>query len=553
VNPRSEAAFDRIYESFAGVEASFDDVAYESKQYVITNVLSSELTWLATALFRIALSDMRSSDFTYDGLRDGIAAVVASFPVYRTYVAGWSADEEDRRFIEWAVLQAEKRSPLVDESIFVFISDALTLRILELPDAGYTPADVLHFIMRFQQYTGPVMAKAMEDTAFYRYVRLLSLNEVGGDPRRFGSSAAAFHRQNGNRATDFPHAMLATATHDHKRGEDTRLRIDGLSEMPGRWRKMLRFLTKLAKPRAMVDALPAPSKRDQYAIYQMLVGTWPMAWLDGAEVPEQGEVDDYLERISQWVRKSMREAKLNSSWERPNPPYEDATLDFVRRLFEGSASRILFREFRVFVQDVAFSAMVSGLSQTSIKLTSPGIPDTYQGCELWDLSMVDPDNRKPVDFEMRTRLLSQIKTSWNAEERLGVLRDLLRSWRDGRVKMFVTWRLLQLRKEHPQTFLDGAYRRLSAGGKRAASIVAYARDRIVVVAPRLVYSLLKRSKDGLPVFEFGSEYVTLPPNFPRRFRNIFTGAIVEADSSGRPRLMVQALFADFPVAVLVPI
>lgn len=553
VNPRSEAAFDRIYENFAGVEASFDDVAYESKQYVITNVLSSELTWLATALFRIALSDMRSSDFTYDGLRDGIAAVVASFPVYRTYVAGWSPNDEDRRFIEWAVLQAEKRSPLVDESIFVFISDVLTERILDVPDSSYNRTDVLHFIMRFQQYTGPVMAKATEDTAFYRYVRLLSLNEVGGDPRRFGSSTAAFHRQNATRAADFPRAMLATATHDHKRGEDTRLRIDALSEMPGRWRKMLRFLTRLAKPRAMVDALPAPSKRDQYALYQTLVGTWPMTWLDGAEVPPQSEIDDYLERLSQWVRKSMREAKINSSWERPNPAYEDATLDFVHRLFEGTASRIVLREFRLFVGDVAFLAMVSGLAQTSIKLTSPGIPDTYQGCELWDLSMVDPDNRRPVDFELRRRLLSEIKASCSADETLATVRDLLYAWPDGRIKMFVTWRLLQLRKQFPRTFLAGAYRRLAVGGKRAASIVAYARDRIVVVAPRLVYPVLKRSKDGLPVLEFGNEHVTLPPNFPRRFRNAFTGAIVEVDPSPRPRLLVQALFTDFPVAVLVPI
>ena len=552
VNPRSEAAFDRLYGQFVSVEEAFDDVAYASKRYIIANVLSSELTWLATALSRIALSDMRSSDFTYDGLRDAVAAVVASFPVYRTYVADWIPNDEDRRFVEWAVLQAEKRSPLVDESIFTFLSDVLTERILELPDAGYDPSDVLHFIMRFQQYTGPVMAKAIEDTAFYRYVRLISLNEVGGDPRRFGSSTAAFHRQNGMRAADFPHAMLATATHDHKRGEDTRLRIDALSEMPGRWRRMLRFLNRLAKPSAIVDTLPAPSKRDQYAIYQMLVGTWPMEWLE-VEVPPQAEIDAYLERFSQWIRKSMREAKLNSSWARPNPAYEDAALEFVRRLFEGSASRILLREVRLLVRDVAYVAMISGLAQVSLKLTSPGVPDTYQGCELWDLSMVDPDNRRPVDFERRMRLLSEIKARWNEEQPPELLGDLLRSWSDGRIKMFVTWRLLQLRKEFPSTFLGGAYRRLAAGGQRAASLVAYARDRIVVIAPRLVYPILQRSADGLPIFAFRNEHVTLPENFPRHFRNVFTGAVVQIESSGRPRLSAQTVFEDFPVAVLVPI
>ena len=554
VNERSEAAFDRIYQHYSDEEETYDDVAYQSKEYIIANVLSSELTWLTTTLFRIALSDLRSSDFTYDGLRDAVSAVVASFPVYRTYVADWGPSEQDRHYIEWAVLQAAKRRPLVDESIFWFVQDVLTLRILEVPHAGYDPAEVLHFTMKFQQYTGPVMAKAIEDTAFYRYVRLLSLNEVGGDPRRFGTSLASFHRQNDARASEFPHGMIATATHDHKRGEDTRLRIDALSEMPGRWRRFLRALSRVARPQLIVDSVWAPTRRDQYAIYQMLVGTWPMEWLGSDAEPPREELAGYLERITEWVRKAMREAKINSRWASPNSEYENATVDFVRRLFESSASRFVFRELRALLDDVAFVAMLSGISQVALKLTSPGVPDTYQGCELWDLSMVDPDNRRTVDFALRAQLLSQIKSGMADESRPKFLRDLLSSWRDGRVKLFTVWRLLQLRKQQPSIFLGGDYRRLSAGGPHAASVVAYARERIVVVAPRLVYRILRRGERGEPILDFTNEHVTLPRSFPTRFANVFTNAAVEIESSGstRRRLSVAELFKDFPVAVLVP-
>jgi (1->4)-alpha-D-glucan 1-alpha-D-glucosylmutase len=552
VSSRSEAAFDRIYTEFAASEERFEDVAYTAKQYIMRNVLSSELTLLANSLSRIALSDVRSSDYTYEGLRDAIAGVVAAFPVYRTYISGGPIDEEDLRFIEWAVVQAARHSEVPDDTVFEFVADVLTGKILETPHSHYDPGEVLHFTMKFQQYTGPVMAKAVEDTAFYRYVRLISLNEVGGDPRRFGAPTATFHRRNSMRAEDFPRTLLATATHDHKRGEDTRLRIDALSEMPGRWRQTLRALTRIAKERALVESMHAPTRRDEYAIYQTLVGTWPTTWLQSDERPPEPEVESYVARLSEWCRKTIREAKLQSSWTHPNEAYEEATLGFIRRIFEGGAAHIFQREMQRLLGDVALVAMVSGLSQVTLKLTSPGVADVYQGCELWDFSLVDPDNRRNVDFVHRARLLEEIRRDAGSPNRIRFVQELLGSWPDGRIKMFVTWSLLQLRKAYDAAFVSGSYRSLRTGGRHGNSLVAYARDHVIVVAPRLVYPVLRRMDDGMPHLDFSNEYVALTSKLSGRYTNIFTNEEVHVESTRRPRLDARTLLKDFPVAVLVP-
>jgi (1->4)-alpha-D-glucan 1-alpha-D-glucosylmutase len=548
VDPRAERAFDRIYGTFAPSEESYDTIAYQSQLHVAYNRLASELGSLTSMLYRIAQSDRRSADFTYEALRTTIASTVASFPIYRTYVTGEGAGIEDRRFIEWAVTLARKRSEMLGETIFDFVNDALTTDIAR--NGKYDRAETLHFAMRFQQYSSALAAKGIEDTAFYRYTRLLSLNEVGGDPNRFGATIAAFHRHNEQHASSFPHGILATATHDHKRGEDTRLRIDSLTEMPGRWRRTLRALSRITKRRAYVDSEPAPSRNDEYALYQMLVGTWPAEWID--RDPSQGELDAYVGRLQQWLVKSVREAKLHSNWVRPNVAYEDAATAFVRRLFEEPARSICVRELRSLLSDAAVVAMISSLSQTTLKLTSPGVPDVYQGCELWDLSMVDPDNRRTVDFELRKRLLDQIRSQLKVEKSAAVARDLLKSWHDGRVKLFVLWRLLQLRKARAQTFSNGRYRRLGTGGRHANRIVAFARDDVLIIAPRLVWRLLQRTR-GIPAVHFESEYVALSAKLPRSYQNIFTGARVDADPKGaRAFLSVADALKDFPVAALVP-
>jgi (1->4)-alpha-D-glucan 1-alpha-D-glucosylmutase len=551
VNPRAEGAFDRIYAEFAASQESYERIAYESKLHIIYHRLGSELTVLANRLYRIAHADRRSADLTYEGIRTAIAHTVAAFPVYRTYITAEGASDEDRRFVEWAITLARKRTEIIGESTFEFIMSALTTDAASAPSVRYDRKHIVDFAMRFQQYTSPVTAKGLEDTAFYRYVRLLSLNEVGGDPDRFGTPVAAFHRHNKHRAAKFPYTMLATATHDHKRGEDTRLRIDSLSEMPGRWQRAVRLFTRLAKRRGYVDNEPAPARNDEYALYQMIVGTWPAQWIESDPPPEQ--IRAYVERIEQWLLKAVREANLRSNWVRPNQAYEEAALDFARKLFDEPKRSVFLRELRALAADAAVVAMVSSLSQTTLKLASPGVPDVYQGCELWDFSMVDPDNRRPVDFALRRRLLTGVREGFERCEPPEPCTELLRAWPDGRVKLFVLWRLLQLRKANPKAFAGGTYRRLLTGGRRADRLVAFARDQILVVVPRLVYPLLRVGEDGVPALSFTNESVTLPSKAPRRYVNAFTRKKIEvAEKASRPRLNVSEILNDFPVAVLIP-
>lgn len=548
VNSRAELAFDRIYEPYAPTEETYEAIVYASKQHIIHNKLASELTVLADRLFEITRADRRSNDFTYDGLREALASVAASFPVYRTYVTGDGAGLQDRQFIEMAVTLARKRSEVLDQSVFDFIGGVLTTDIAHAP-TRFDAAKVLEFAMKFQQFTGPVMAKSVEDTAFYRYVRLLSLNEVGGDPRRFGISVSAFHHQNQERAERYPSAMLATATHDHKRGEDTRLRISALSEMPGRWRRATRMFARLAAG-AYVDSEQAPSLNDRYAVFQMIVGSWPAEWLYG-EIDPDG-LAAYAQRIREWVLKAVREAKIHSSWTNPNEPYEEAASAMIARLFEPPAFTLLLRELLPLVRDVATVAMHSSLSQVTLKLTGPGVPDIYQGCELWDLSMVDPDNRRPVDFELRERLLAQVREGF-ARAGAPFVRELLQHWPDGRVKLFLTWRLLQLRRERPQDLLGNNYRRLTVRGPRADRLVAYLRGDTIVIAPRLVYPLVRVDGDGVPALRFTTEDVRLPKRFAGTLTNVLTGKrLTLSPGTGEIRLPVAGLMSEFPVAVLVP-
>jgi (1->4)-alpha-D-glucan 1-alpha-D-glucosylmutase len=551
VDSRAEFAFNRIYREFAANEAGFDEIAYAAKRHIIRSNLASELTVLANLLYRLTRTDRRSSDFTYDGLREALMHVVACFPVYRTYVTGERVEEEDRRFIEWAVTIARRRADIMDDSVFDFLAEVLTADITTVERAHYERTQVLQLAMKFQQYTSPVMAKAIEDTAFYRFMRLISLNEVGGDPSRFGTSIKIFHRHNEWNAKHYPHGMLATATHDHKRGEDARLRIDALSEMPGRWRRALSAFARRSKTRSFLASHPVPSANDEYALYQTLIGTWPANWLERDVIP-RGELRPYLERIEGWLRKAVREAKVHSSWVNPNLAYEDAACAFARRLFENGPAATITRDFLPIVRDVAMVAMVSSLAQVTLKLTSPGIPDIYQGCELWDLSLVDPDNRRPVDFELRMKLLDDLRTRFEREDSVALARELLRSWHDGRIKLFITWRLLQLRNQRRDEFLSAGYRRLPTTGRRADRIVSFAREQVVIVAPRLVYRML-RLRDGMPELSFTNEQISLPVKFPRRFVNAFTGRHVAATVEGsRVRLSGAELLRDLPVAVLVP-
>jgi (1->4)-alpha-D-glucan 1-alpha-D-glucosylmutase len=551
VDEHAELAFDRIYRRFAGISTGFDQFAYRAKKDIMRTALASEIEVLTTMLDRIAEMDRRSNDYTFNTLRDALVEVVASFPVYRTYVTSEQIEDEDRKYLAWAIAAARKRSELGDDLVFEFIRDVLTVAAPEL-STNYDRRSVLRFAMKFQQYTSPVMAKAVEDTAFYRYVRLASLNEVGGDPRRFGTTISEFHQANAERAEKYPHAMLATATHDHKRGEDTRTRIDALSELPGLWDRAIRRWNRLnVRRKTDVDGGTAPTENDEYHLYQTLIGTWPASWLARGSIDPE-ERDEYVDRITNYLRKAMREAKFRTSWTNPNVAYEEATIEFARAILGGERETPFQREVTDLARDCATAGAVSSLAQTTLKLASPGIPDIYQGCEFWDLSLVDPDNRRPVDYRLRAATIAAMAARVERGEAPALARELVEDWHDGRIKAYVTWRLLHLRREHNETFARGPYAVLATSGARAEHLVAYDRDRIVIVVPRLARRLLQRP-DGPPKLVFGDERIALRADAPLRYTDRFTGATVEAKSDGAGRFFeARALLADFPVAVLVP-
>jgi len=534
VDPGVERFFDRIYARALGGAADYHEIALEAKRTIVNVNLASELSVLATELARIAASDRRSSDFTFIGLRRALAEVVAAFPVYRTYVVSENSAAEGREFIEAAVALAQRRSALADSALFDFIAGVLCVRVHLQPGTHYDRKAVLRFAMRFQQYTSPVMAKSIEDTAFYRYLRLVSLNEVGSDPTRFGTSLAEFHAANARAAEAHPHGLLATATHDHKRGEDTRLRIDALSEMPAEWSRALRRWSRLNRGKRVESLSPAPSANDEYLLYQTLLGTWPIGWRDPAAVASDAYAR-YVERIVGYMEKATREAKLHTSWANADRAYEEATRAFVRGVLDRAGDNRFPGEVAAFAAQLEPIAMIHSLAQVVLKCLSPGVPDIYQGCELWDLSLVDPDNRRPVDYAARTAMLARIEADPLAA---------LASWDDGAVKMAVVWHLLHLRRERAATFASGAYEVLAVRGPWSDRIVAFARADVIAIAPRLVRPLLDPAA-GAPALRLGDERLTLPAG---RYRERITGESIACPAGEVP---LAPLLGRFPVAVLV--
>jgi len=537
VDQAAERGFDRIYRRVIGRSTTFADEAYEAKRRVMRIDLAGEFGVLIDGLVRIARSDRRSRDFTSLGLRRALIEVIAMFPVYRTYVIDNVVEAEDLQVIDAAVGAARVRSEFPDDAVFDFIRDALSAQLIGQNGTSYDRTEVLRFAMRFQQYTGPVTAKSLEDTAFYRYVRLTALNEVGGEPARFGRSPSAFHAANIERANTHPHAMLATATHDHKRGEDTRLRIAALTEFAPEWSRAVGRWSRMNAPLHLGDA---PSSVDEYLFYQTLIGTLPADWLR-AGIDDAGALAAYVDRLVVYALKAAREAKLRTSWTDRRPSYEDALEAFVRAAL--TLERPFFLDACAFTAQLAPVAAVHGLAQVALKLGAPGVPDIYQGCELWDLSLVDPDNRRAVDYEERHAVLAEFMR--NDGEPAVVLGELLEHWHDGRIKLYVTWRLLQLRRAHAPAFLDGPYREVGVSGAGAASVIAFARDGIVFAVPRLVRA---RTNGALRVV-FEDERLELGrPG--ATYRSVLDGRTIAADRAGA--VMVREAFAVAPLAVLVP-
>ena len=550
----SESYMDWLYERFIGHPLKFEDLLYERKRLVMRVALSSELTVLATLLNRISEADRHTRDYTLLGLRNALAEVVACFPVYRTYVTGQQVTEEDQRYIDWAIARAKDRSPAADISIFDFIRSLLLLeRLQENSDEEYRRA-VIEFAMKFQQYTAPVMAKGLEDTTFYIYNRLVSLNEVGGSPDRFGMSIAAFHRTNQERMRRWPHAMLSTSTHDSKRSEDVRARIDVLSEMPGEWRKRVFRWRRLnrAKKRE-INGAPAPSYNDEYLLYQTLIGAWPLEEMD------ETAFGVFRQRIEDYMLKAVKEAKVHTSWINPNREYEEAVRQFVQGVLSGRDRNLFLADFVPFQRRVARCGMFNSLSQTLLKCASPGVPDIYQGNELWVFSLVDPDNRRPVDYAHRRRMLQELMAfvSVPAAEQAARVRSLLDGMEDGRPKLYLTWKALMLRRAHPEVFQHGDYLPLTAIGPREDHLCAFARRHgahtVVAVAPRW-FHILMGDAESLPLGRtvWSDTWIEAPPG-PETpsYVNVLTGETVALHArDGQRGFLARDLLDKFPVALL---
>jgi (1->4)-alpha-D-glucan 1-alpha-D-glucosylmutase len=544
VDSNAARRMERIYRNFIGDDIDVDDLAYRCKTLIIRSALVSELNVLANQITRIALSKRRTCDFTLNSLRDALAEIVACFPVYRTYVSRAGISATDERYIRTAVIAAKRRSPAADSTVFDFVRDVLLTCIAKGQDAAYRNA-VTAFAMKFQQFTSPVMAKGLEDTAFYRFNRLVSLNEVGSDLHRFGTSKTAFHRASENRLGQWPHTMLTTGTHDSKRSEDVRARLNVLSEIPSLWRLRLREWSRLNRThKRPVNDVLAPSANDEYLLYQTLLGVWP-----SQPFSHEADRDALRERVENYMLKAIREAKENTSWLNRNEEYEGAVQSFVRALLRPDNP--FLANFVPFQKRIARIGYWNSLSQVLLKLTCPGVPDTYQGNELWDFSLVDPDNRRPVDYARRRELFDQIAAS-GQESTVDLISCLLQGPEDGRIKMHLIWKALCLRQEHPDVFERGGYSPAVVTGAKADHVLAFSRTlgstTIFIAVPRLIATLMG-DNDGPPVGpEVWADTQIVLPEDSGNYWNAFTGEKL-INSSAAKRVLASDLFAKFPVAL----
>lgn len=563
VDPGGAEPLARTYYRFIGHEADFEAICDSAKRQAMDQELASELRVLANEFNRVTERSWLTRDYTLVGLRQALREIVACFPVYRTYVDRRGPSSEDVRDIEWAIGRARKRSTRADKSVFDFIRDVLLLSPPATRKKGAkdnTPMrrEIRRLAMKFQQYTGPVMAKGVEDTAFYRYACLASLNEVGGEPTRFGVLPVTFHQRNQEQARRWPGSMVSTATHDTKRGEDVRARINVLSEIPHEWaRKVRRWSTINERRKTPIEDGSAPSENDEYLFYQTLIGAWPLEFHRAGSL-DGDSLADFRERMTNYMLKAVREAKSHTSWINTDTAYETGLSSFVERVLDGERRNPFLIDFEEFHQRIAELGMLNGLAQTVLKLTVPGVPDLYQGTELWDLSLVDPDNRRPVDFDQRRRMIEQLSEMMESGAEAACAR-LLEHWPDGMVKLYIVWRLLSLRRSRDEVFQRGEYLPIEAAGTRANHLVSFARTEadaaLLVCVPRLLARLATSSAPYATGESVWADTVlTLPEELAgRRWRNVLTGQPVEATGGEDGRqLSVALLLSTFPVAVLEP-
>ncbi len=539
----NEGRFTDFYARLTGETKDPETISYETKLNVMRNALSSETYVLTNLLSRLASANRQVRDFTDDLLETAIRETIACFPVYRTYIDDRGQyRERDRAFIRLAVARAKRRNREADESVFDFLERTLLLhgRIGEEIDPGE-----LYFALKFQQLTGPVMAKGVEDTAFYVYNRFLASNDVGSSMEAFGIELEDFHDANRARLQVAPDAMLATSTHDTKRSEDVRNRMDVLSEMTYVWPSYVRRWVRLNQrhKRTLSDGRVAPSLNEEYFIYQTLAGAWPWR-MQGSD--ERGE---FVERMQQYMTKALSEAKVNLSWTNPNPAYLDAVHGFLRAILmrdaRGREPRFVDTMGEVLPALQMFGA-VNSLAQVVLKVASPGMPDFYQGTEMWDLSLVDPDNRRPVDYEKRRQALAWLQEQATGLGQLAVCREVLDRLEDGRVKLWTVHRALQLRNRMADTFRRGEYVPVTATNGLGEHVLGFTRGgRVLAVVPRFAYTLMG-GKARLPLNgAWGRGELQVPEMAGASLENVFTGEVVRVEADGR--LALKVVFGEFPV------
>src|ERR1039458_349152 len=543
VEPQGAPRMEEIFSAFTGRQQNFADLVYEKKKLVMNTLLGVEMRTLGRQLAELASQDRYARELNREQLIDALIEVTACLSVYRTYIRNMDLTAHATKYIEEAISEARGRASSLNPSCFDFVREVLL--ILNPPHVLVDQREArLSFVMRWQQFTGPIVAKGLEDTALYVYHPLLSLNEVGGDPRPSAATCREdFYAFLEERRKLWPGSLDASATHDTKRSEDVRARLNALSEMPSEWEDHLKLWAKQnAQFKTTITGQSVPDRSEEYFLYQTLLGVWPL---------DSQACASLLERVQAHMIKATREAMVHTRWTRPNQPHEDALLSFVSRILSNDNADFL-EDFRQFQKKVAYFGMINGLSQTLLKIAAPGVPDFYQGSELWDLRLVDPDNRGPVDFDKRSAALDEIVKAGTGGQ---IAQNLIERWHDGQIKLYLIWRALQFRHNHDEIFRDGDFLPLQVEGSYSRNIVAFARRHgaswVLAAAPRWISQLPANRERKRTEFNWGDTRLVLPSGSPSLWNSILTSQQVPSfaeDSKGFVK--ASDLFCDLPVALI---
>jgi (1->4)-alpha-D-glucan 1-alpha-D-glucosylmutase len=534
---------DEAYFRLTDSRIPLDDIVYQKKKQVMEELFPSEVRALGQYLTNLAHRDILAANLSSKEVTEALIEMTACLPIYRTYVRSLEVSPQDQVYLGRAVEEARRRNPDMDTLALDFVKGVLTLDFpCHLPSEQKQAR--LDFVLRWQQFTGAVMAKGYEDTTLYCYNRLVSLNEVGGEPDSIGFSVNDFHRFVTARQEAWPYTLNATSTHDTKRSEDVRARISVLSEIPDEWENHLTQWRRWNEPkRQLVNGLPVPEPNTEILLYQTLIGAWPLY---------ENEVPEFKRRLRTYMTKAVREAKVFTSWLSPNSDYESSLTTFLESILDSSKENGFLEDFLPFERRMAYYGALNSLAQVLLKITSPGIPDFYQGTELWDFSLVDPDNRRPVDFRTRATLLEEL-TQHEVQGQESLVQQVLNSWEDGRVKLCVTYKGLNARKSYSEIFRDGEYIPLQVVGHRQEHVCAFVRRRqtgcALVVIPRLLTKLVRVGTMPVGQDIWGEDLLLLPDGMPERWLNVFTGEKLKVSGSNY-RLRLSDVLRRFPVALL---